>query len=306
MWLHSSCVLALALTVLSPATTSAAPARPVPGPFRVLLISIDGLRPDLLLRAKTPVLRGLMDRGSFSMWARTTAAAVTLPSHTSMLTGVVPSKHGIEWNSDLPLLRPVYPSRPTLFELARQAGYTTAMVAGKAKFSALAKPGSLNWSFVPTEAVITDDAVADTVTRWIDLHAPQVLFVHLPRVDKVGHAEGWSSKAQLAAIAAADRCIGRFLEALRRRRVLDSTVVLVTADHGGAGQSHGPDDPRSRTIPWIIAGPGICREADLTRNGDLEIRTEDTFATICMLLGIVVPQPIDGRPVTQILCPARG
>jgi arylsulfatase A-like enzyme len=143
--------------------------------------------------------------------------------------------------------------------------------------------------------------VTDTAVRWIAKHAPQVLFVHLAGVDVTGHAQGWASSAQLAAIATADRCIGRLLEALRRRRLLDSTVVLVTSDHGGAGRTHGPDDPRSREIPWIIAGPGIRGNLDLTTDADLDIRTEDTFATLCYLLGIDVPQPIDGRPVTQIL-----
>jgi len=52
------------------------------------MISIDGGRPDLLLRAGMPNLRRLMREGSYSMWAKTTAQAVTLPLHMSMLTGV--------------------------------------------------------------------------------------------------------------------------------------------------------------------------------------------------------------------------
>ena len=274
-----------------------------PGISRALIVSIDGLRPDLLLRAKAPVIHGLMEQGSFTMWARTTDMAVTLPSHTSMLTGVPPSKHGVVWNTDLPPDRLAYPAWPTLFEVARERGFSTAMVAGKSKFSALAKPGTLSWSFVPTETVISDKAVADTASLWIRRYAPQVLFVHLPEVDIAGHAKGWGSAAQLAAIAAADRCVGQILESLRNRGLLDSTVVLVTADHGGAGRSHGPNDVRSREIPWIVSGPGICRNLDLTMNQDLEVRTEDTFATICYLLGIKPPKAIDGRPVIQILCP---
>lgn len=295
--------IVLALVPIAPASPSAG--RPVPGLSRVLLISVDGLRPDLLLRANTPTIRGLMERGSYSMWARTTPIAVTLPSHTSMLTGVSPSKHGIEWNQDLPLLHPVYPNRPTLFELAHRAGYTTAMAAGKPKFSALAKPGTLNWCFVPVKSNTTDEAVADTAARWIDAYAPQVLFVHLPSVDLVGHEHGWGSGEQIRAIANADQCIGRILEALGKRHLLEATLVLVTADHGGAGRSHGPDDPRSRTIPWIVAGPGLCRGLDLTGDADLELRTEDTFATICWLLGIELREPIDGHPVTQVLCRAH-
>jgi predicted AlkP superfamily pyrophosphatase or phosphodiesterase len=242
-----------------------------------------------------------MERGSFTMWARTTAISVTLPSHVSMLTGVIPGKHRIEWNTDLPLAHPVYPAWPTLFELAHDAGLSTAMAAGKSKFTALQAPGDLDWSYVPEVPIVSDEAVADTVVRWIRRHAPKVLFVHLPTVDIAGHESGWGSRAQLSAIAAADRCIGRFTAALRSRRLLDSTLIIVTADHGGAGFSHGADDVRSQTIPWIAAGPSIRRGLDLTSDASLEIRTEDTFATVCFLLGLMPPKPIDGKPVTQIL-----
>jgi Type I phosphodiesterase / nucleotide pyrophosphatase len=290
-----------AATAPTPATPAALAAPPTPV-SRVLIVSIDGLRPDLLLRADTPTMHALMARGAFTMWASTTDLAVTLPSHVSMLTGVTPGKHGITWNTTLPLSRPVYPAWPTLFELARKAGFTTAMMTGKSKFSALAKPGTLNWSYVPSDQVITDDQVTVRAVQWIARYEPQVFFVHLPEVDSVGHGEGWGSAAQLAAIAEADRCIGRLLDALRARGVLDSTVVLVSSDHGGAGKTHGPDDTRSREIPWIVAGPGICPDVDLTTFADLNVRTEDTFATVCWLLGVTVTKPIDGRPVTEIEC----
>jgi arylsulfatase A-like enzyme len=273
----------------------------IPKLHRVLLVSVDGLRSDLLLRADTPVLRALMKRGSFTMWAQTTAVAVTLPSHVSMLTGVPPARHGVVWNSNLPLAHPVYSAVPTLFELATAAGLSTAMVAGKSKFSALEKPGTLRWSSVPAASAATDEAVADSAVRLIDAYAPQVLFVHLPAVDTAGHESGWGSDTQLAAIATADRCIGRILDALAKRRLLDSTCVLVSSDHGGAGKSHGPDDARSRNIPWIVAGPGVRRNFDLTTDGDLVVRTEDTFGTLCAMLGIVPPATTLGRLVPQIL-----
>lgn len=293
--------LATVLMLLAPAPglgapVSNPPAAP-PGARRALLISVDGLRPDLILRARTPAMRSLMQRGSFTLWAATTAVSVTLPSHVSMLTGVPPAKHRIEWNRELPLARPVYPQRPTLFEVAKKAGYTTAMAVGKSKLSLLAKPGTVDWSFAP-EGDVTDSTVTDSVVRWIGAHRPQVLFVHLPGVDVSGHDHGWGSREQLAAVESADRSIARMLEALRRLKLEDSTVVLVTADHGGAGHTHGPDDPRSRMIPWIIAGPGIRADVDLTSEGEANVRTEDTFATLCFLLGI---PPSEGRAVIEIL-----
>jgi predicted AlkP superfamily pyrophosphatase or phosphodiesterase len=275
--------------------------RPIPQIHKVLIISVDGLRPDLALRADTPNIHALVNVGSFSFWATTTAESVTLPSHTSMLTGVPPVKHGIQWNSDLPLIHPVYPVFPTLFELAKQAGYTTAMVAGKSKFINLAKPGTLDWQFIPDSPKIEDPEVAARAVQVILDHQPDVLFVHFPSVDNAGHAYGWSSPRQMAAIEGADFCIGQVLWALDQRHLRDSTFILVTSDHGGAGLSHGPDDPRSRHIPWIAVGPGIRRGLDLTIYGDLVIHTEDTFSTAAYLLGIPIIHKVDGRPVLQII-----
>lgn len=300
-------VLLAALLLSFPASRCRAAeiARPVPGISRVLLISIDGLRPDLALRADAPNIRGLMARGSYTLWARTTDLGITLPSHVSMVTGVPPSKHGVTWNSIAPTTRIIYPRWPTLFEVARQAGYSTAMVSGKSKFLGLTPPTSLSWSFVPEATVISDSVVTAKAIDWIQRYAPQVLFVHLPAVDTAGHASGWGSPEQQAAIVNADQCIGRLLNALNKRGTMDSTLVLVTADHGGAGKSHGGVDSRSLMIPWIAAGPGVRSNYDLTQKGDLSVRTEDTFATLCYVLGITPPRPIDGRPVLAIFTASR-
>jgi hypothetical protein len=216
-----------------------------------------------------------------------------------MLTGVPPEKHKVDWNDDRPGR---YPAVPTLFELARQAGYSTGMVAGKSKFHLFEEPGALTWSSVPSATVIADATVADTAVAWIAAHPPQVFFVHLPGVDTAGHHYGWGSPEQLDAIAAADTCIGRVVGALRDQHLLDSTLVIVSSDHGGAGKSHGKDDPRSRFIPWIAVGSGVCANLDLTTDANLSVRTEDTFATAAYVLGIAPPRPVEGRPVTVIFC----
>jgi predicted AlkP superfamily pyrophosphatase or phosphodiesterase len=274
--------------------------RPIPQISKIVIISVDGLRPDLALRASTPNIHALMNIGSYTFWARTTAESITLPSHTSMLTGVTPVKHGIQWNSDLPLKHPVYPMFPTIFELAHQAGYTTAMAAGKSKFINLAKPGTLNWLYIPASQKDEDLNVAAQAVAIILAHQPDLLFIHFPSVDAAGHAYGWASSQQLDAIAEADESIGLILWALDERHLRQSTFILVTADHGGAGLSHGPDDPRSRNIPWLTAGPKIRRALDLTTYPDLIINTEDTFSTAAYLLGIPILKKVDGKPVLEI------
>lgn len=301
VWMFACAIVCLVLSIgQGPARGAESPARPIPAIDHVLIISIDGLRPDLLLRADTPVLHQMLHDGSFTFWARTTAVAVTLPSHVSMLTGCTPAKHGIEWNSDLPFTHPIYPNVPTIFELAHAAGYTTAMAAGKTKFQTLNKPGTIDWVWIPTREPIVDDDVAVQAIQIIHEHKPQVMFVHFPNVDNIGHLAGWGTPQQVDVIGLADLAVGRVMDAYKGEGLLSHTLVIVTADHGGAGKSHGPDDPRSRHIPWIAVGPTVRAGLDLTTIGPLEVQTYDTFATACWVMGLRPSPNIDGKVVREI------
>src|SRR6476660_1162779 len=82
-------VFAATVSAAEPAPTTK-PQRPIPESEHVLLISIDGCRPDVLLRAKTPNVHKLVESGSYTFWARTIPPAITLPAHASMITGVTP------------------------------------------------------------------------------------------------------------------------------------------------------------------------------------------------------------------------
>jgi hypothetical protein len=273
---------------------------------RVLIISVDGLRPDLLLRAPSPNIRSLMDRGSYSMWARTTEMSITLPSHTSMLTGVRPEYHKIFWNHHI---EHVYPDVPTIFELARKVKVpggsgderlSTGLVGAKTKFHGLARPGSVDYVDVYKDKEGDNLTVGQSAADMIRRHAPRVMFVHLADVDNKGHAIGWSTPEQMAAIDTADAAVGLILDAVSQRGFMRNTLIILSADHGGQGKSHGPNDVRSRHIPWIVVGPGIRRNYDLTRHDKLVVNTEDTFAVACTLMGIPMPAHRDGKMVEEI------
>ncbi|HVT90988.1 MAG TPA: ectonucleotide pyrophosphatase/phosphodiesterase [Tepidisphaeraceae bacterium] len=274
--------------------------RPMPQVDRVLIISIDGLRPDVLMRANTRTLHGLIERGSFSLWAQTVPVAITLPSHVSMLTGVSVRKHGIDFNDERATTQPIYPRATTLFEVAHQAGLTTALVTGKSKFAVFTRPGVIDWAWTPENSKTTDAEVADMAGAIFRLHKPQVMFVHFPGGDTAGHAFGWDSPEQLSAYAGIDDAIGMILRGLDNSGLSQSTIVIVSADHGGSGRTHGANDPRSLYIPWIAAGPGVVQGQDLTRFRELTIHTEDTFATACYILGLTPPPGVDGKPILQI------
>jgi predicted AlkP superfamily pyrophosphatase or phosphodiesterase len=329
-------ILLVALTACAPSARAAKPTtRPVDAIERVVVISVDGLRPDLLARAYTPNIHALMQAGSFTLWARTTAVSVTLPSHVSMLTGVTPARHEIDWNRDLPLAKPIYPKGSTLFDLAHRNGYTTAMIAGKSKFDVLNRPGSIDFSWVSRPAstakpttkpapnsaedaavpaeewpdqtgkakkeTLSDAVVAEHAAMILRDFRPDVTFVHFPHVDNIGHTYGWGTPEQVIAVEDADAAVGAVLRALREAGTAGSTLIILSADHGGAGRTHGPDDARSRHIPWIAAGPGLKRNFDLTRYANLTVDTEDTFATACYFLGLRPSPRIDGKPILQVI-----
>ena len=293
----SMCIACIASTTLAQSPTT----KPIPAVEHVIVISIDGCRPDVLLKSNTPALHELFHRGSFSFWAQTVPIAITLPSHVSMLTGVSVERHGINFNDERATTRPIYPNAVTLFEVAHAHGLTTALVSGKSKFEALAKPGTVDWLALPDEAKTSDEFVVENASAVITQHRPQVMFIHFPGADTAGHAKGWDSPEQIAAIEKIDRGIGDIVTTLQNEKLLDSTVIIVSADHGGSGRTHGAGDVRSLCIPWIAAGPGVRKNFDLTLLRDLTVNTTDTFATACFLMGMQPPDGIDGKPIYQIV-----
>jgi predicted AlkP superfamily pyrophosphatase or phosphodiesterase len=271
-----------------------------------MIVSIDGLRPDVALRADMPNLRWLMNNGAFTFWATTTPAAITLPSHTSMVTGVTIERHGITGNDDKAAATQ-HILVPTIFDLARAAGISSGMSSGKTKFFLYAKsidypwyPGHEGKYSVPSGTdVVHDNLVADHAVEIIHEHAPQLMFVHFGWNDAIGHAVGWGSVDQINGLADTDKQLGRVMDALRDAKVFDQTTIILTADHGGSGRIHGPNDDHSHFIPWIIEGPSVLHNYDLSLIHGLRVQTYDTFATACAVLKLTPAADIDGKVIKQ-------
>lgn len=263
---------------------------PTPAPFarRVLILSIDGLRPDAISLAPMTNLMNLMQSSAYTLNAQTVHPSVTLISHASMLTGLCPSKHGVDWNDYLP--EKGYAQGMDLFDIAHMAGLQTVMYVGKEKLRQITEPSSID-RFVyinDRDSVIIDRLLADF---------PQdfgVLFIHFPLVDDMGHVYGWLSPQQLSVAFRADEALGRLLAELAARNLRGETLIIVTADHGGHDTTHGSTMPEDMTIPWIASGPGI-RPKQLTTT----VHTMDTAATAAFALGLDIPAEWDGVPVYE-------
>jgi len=266
-------------------TPAAVVPTPTPSPAtpRVVIFSVDGLRPDALLQAGAPAIMSLASRGAYTWQAQTIMPSTTLPSHASMLSGYLPSAHGITWDDYRPE-KGVIPV-PTVFTTARSAGLRTVLVAGKEKFRQLDVPGMVQ----RFDLCAGDDQEVATRAVGEALAGFDLMFVHLPQTDLTGHAQGWMSNAYFDAIANADRAVGRVLAVLPA-----GTTVIVTADHGGHDFNHGTTQGTDMRIPWIIAGPHIPVKA-LSRS----IVTTDTAATAAWVLGLSLSGGATGRPALE-------
>jgi hypothetical protein len=268
-------------------TSPSGPVTPVPvipviANGKVVIISIDGLRPDAIHTAGAANIMALASRGSYTWSAKTIYPSNTLPAHISMLSGYAPEEHGVTWDDYLPSRGPIMV--PTLFAAARAKGLRTAMVVGKEKFTTFRDTGACDtWVLAAPD----DDDVAVRVPTALGSR-PDLLFVHLPDVDLVGHAKQWMSAEYLTAVRRADAAVGRIVASLA-----PDTTVIVTADHGGRPEGHGSDSPLDTTIPWVIAGPSTAKGRALST----AIFTTDTAATAAFVLGVSLQPDAVGRPV---------
>lgn len=303
----TSTATATATHTPAPQPTAAAAPTPTPLPAgcrpdpalpcridHVVIISIDGLRPDALAQADTPALDALIQAGAYSPSARAVLPSVTLVNHASMLGGMSPEKHGIDWNELLPERGKI--KGPTLFSVVHAAGLSTAMVVGKPKFEHLVLPNSVdNYIY----AGFLDVQVAGRALEVIQAGLPNLLFIHLPDVDTAGHATGWMSAAQLLVIGQTDSQVSRLVDALKTGNYLNTTLLLVVSDHGGRETWHGEDTPEQTTVPWLAVGPGVPAGLSLHSR----IAMYDTAATTLYALKLPIPPEWDGRPVTEIFGP---
>jgi predicted AlkP superfamily pyrophosphatase or phosphodiesterase len=271
--------VAIATPTVAPAPVSKPAVKPpVVTPRRVVIISEDGMRPDVLTEDIAPRHVALMKEGATAKLAETIRESDTLPSHASMLSGVSADSHGLWWNSYH--AERGYIQVPTIFSAAHAAGLTTAMIVGKPKLRHIAIPGTVDHFERPSYLC---GGVAKRAAEYFAQAKPDLLFVHFSDPDEYGHSHGWMSPEYLKGVENSDKCLATVLAAIDATDMAASTLVIVTADHGGHGFRHSDGhDTVDRDIPWIVRGPQITPGSAL----DGTVETVDTAATTLAALGL--------------------
>lgn len=254
----------------------------------VVLIMLDGLRPDALEQARTPRLDAFRASGAATMTARSVMPSITLPCHTSIFHSVPPTRHGIVENQWHPMSRPVV----GLVEAAKAAGKRCGFFQNWEFLRDLTRPDSLFFSFFINNGYELEGeiAVADAAVRYLPEYGFDFAFVYLGSIDIAGHKFGWMSDGYLRQIERTDVEVGKVLDALA-----PDTVTLIHADHGGHDRDHGTEMPEDMTIPWMIGGSGVKQGYNIGR----QVTLLDTAPTIAHLLGIPRPADWEGQVVEE-------
>lgn len=287
-----------------PATTTRAAVARTP---KVLLIGIDGVRPDVLRDVPTPKLDALIAAGTFSDGAQTGLPTLSGPGWTSMLTGVWREKHGITSNQfpfpDHRLAE--YPDFLTRIERVRPELNTFA-VADWPPLASAEAGGPVVGEAVDVRIVLdgakigwaeADERSVRAAIEHLGTGDPDALFVYLGNPDEVSHHTGSIEDEYRAAISRADRHVGRLVEAIRSRLTYDREdwLILVSTDHGRRSDGrHGDDSPVERTIFYLASGPSAA-----SGSPDQPPRIVDVAVTALTHLGIAIEPAwdLDGMAV---------
>lgn len=251
---------------------------------KVLLILVDGMRPDGIAACAHPFLRELQKECSGSMAASTVMPSVTLPCHASLFFSVDPSRHGITTNTWVPQVRPI----DSIADAAAKAGKRCAMFYNWEELRDLNRPGSLICSYYENHdeygGNASDCRVTDGAIGCLLHEEPDFIFLYLGHTDGAGHQYGWMTEQYLDTLSNASACIEKIYRALP-----EGWSMIVTADHGGHERSHGCDIPEDMTIPILFHGPAFPKGREIPG-----LNIKDIAPTIARLMGFKAPAEWEG------------
>jgi choline-sulfatase len=289
-------------------------------PPDVFLVTIDTLRADHVHcygydKIQTPALDGLANDG-FRFAQAFTPSPLTNSSHTTILTGLLPSSHGV---TDFAV--PLDESHPTMAELLKARGYKTAAFIGAIILDSHALAPGLDRGFDFYDNFPADSkskspwdrlerrgmVVVQHAKTWLTAHSagPHFVWVHLydphdPYEPPPPYSQTYQGRLYDGEIAYADSALGNFVAFLKQHGWYENALVIVVGDHGeGLGEhhenTHGIFLYDSTThVPLIVKLP----QKSAAKVVEAQVRTTDILPTVLDLAGAEKPEKLDGESLT--------
>ncbi len=305
-----------------------------PGTFpemNLLLFTLDTTRADHLgcygyPKIRTPNIDALAADGVLFRNA-TAQVPLTLPSHSSIFTGTYPYAHGVRDNGGFYL----EPEKVTLAEILKARGWATSAFVGAFVLDSrwginqgfdyyydnfdFAKYKTISLDSVQREGGEVIKAFFDWYRTngdrrffsWIHFYDP-----HTPYEPPEPYKSEYSGRPwglYDGEIAYVDSLIGKVLESLREKGVLDRTIIVVAADHGESLGEHGESShaffiyDATVSVPLVLKLPGSRSKAAII---EAQVENVDIMPTLLGLLGIDVPKVVQGRSLVPLLAGDRA
>jgi arylsulfatase A-like enzyme/thioredoxin-like negative regulator of GroEL len=292
----------------------------------VIIISIDTLRADRLpvygyRGVETPAIDALR-RDSILYRNAWSHVPMTLPSHVSLLTGLLPPQHGVRNNLGYVFDGSKHPSLPKLLS---QSGYATG--AGISAYVLRASTG-LGAEFDSYDDAISaqadtaigslarsGDVTVASAEKWIGANGTKPFFYllhlfepHTPYAPPEPFRTRYAANPYDGEIAAADAVVGRFLEGLKKSGIYDRALIVLLSDHGEGLGDHGEAEHGVFLYREALQVPLLLKLPKSERAGttvDANVQLIDLYPTIAALTGAKAPEGLEGKSLLGELDPKR-
>ncbi|NIJ55749.1 alkaline phosphatase family protein [Dyadobacter arcticus] len=267
----------------------------------VIVIGIDGLSPDGIKKAETPVIDDMIANGSVKWNVRTVLTSASSQNWASMIMGAGPEQHGIinnDWEMDDHTLPPIVNEAdgrfPTIFSIFHKAKPEAeiGVVYHWDGFGRLFQKNAVNYD----KRFSTEDSTATDFINYIKAKKPALGFVHFDHVDHAGHHGGHGSEEYYKSVVKADSLIGKILAGIKDAGIMDKTLIILWADHGGIGYGHGGATPQEAEITGVFYGKDVKKGYKIEQ----QVYTYDLASTMAFALGVQQPYAWIGRPVKAV------
>ena len=256
---------------------------------KVILVLVDGMRPDAMMGCGNPFAEKLIKQSTYSLTARTVIPSVTLPCHMSLFHSVNPERHGVTTNTYVPQVRPI----EGMFDVFDKFGKKCAFFYTWEELRDLSRPDHLYYSLCINQHryTDTDPKITDAAIEYINKEAPDFLFLYLGETDEVGsHSCGWMSEQYMKSVSKALSCVEKL-----KNSISDEYTIILIADHGGHDRTHGTEMDEDMTIPMCFCGRKFEAGRELTG-----LSIKDVAVTVAELLGVPAAKEWEGKCVETI------
>lgn len=266
----------------------------------VVLIGLDGWGAYSVEKAEMPVVKEMMKNGAYTLKKRSVLPSSSAVNWASMFMGAGPELHGYtEWGSQTPEL----PSRvvshyeifPTVFGLFRDAN-PEAEIGCMYEWdgiSYLVDRPALNYDKHVTEVKENPAATAKFAAEYIRSAKPNLVAVIFDEPDHTGHAAGHDTPEYYAKLKELDGYIAQIRQAVADAGMLEETIFILTADHGGINKGHGGKTMAEMETPFIMCGKSI-KSGYVIEDSMMQF---DVASTIAYIFRLDQPQVWIGRPM---------